>query len=136
MRKTTINDIRKIKCFLFVSLVMVLLGCLLLSPLHEDEDIFIFQYILMEKWFGGIGFIGLITSMLYCGISCYYLTSSVFLMAHAVHNVTFQFQLLREYLDKESRRFNDSNIIYDEQRQRRIQEVLTEFVKYHLRIKK
>ncbi|KAG5867015.1 hypothetical protein JTB14_006803 [Gonioctena quinquepunctata] len=135
MKKKIMNDIRKIKCFLFVSLVLVILGGLLSTPLHEDEE-FIFQNILMRKWFRGIEFIGLIINMLYGGITCYYLTSSGILLAHGVYNVTFQFQLLREYLERESKKFNDSNIIDDEQRQQRIHEVLTRFVKYHLKIKK
>ncbi|KAG5879634.1 hypothetical protein JTB14_011531 [Gonioctena quinquepunctata] len=59
----------------------------------------------------------------------------MFFMARTVCHIKFQFQLLGAYLENGFRKFNDSNI-NDEQRQRRIHQVLTKFVIDYLKIKK
>ncbi|KAG5860725.1 hypothetical protein JTB14_018305 [Gonioctena quinquepunctata] len=140
MEKKIMDDVKKIKYFCFVSLVMALIGGLLISPLNGDEDTFMFQYILMKKWFGKIGVIGFINSLIFGVITGHYLVSCVLLTAHTVYHVKFQFLLLIAYLENESTKcidFNiDSNIVNDEELQRHIHEVLRNCMKQYLRIKK
>ncbi|KAG5866943.1 hypothetical protein JTB14_026246 [Gonioctena quinquepunctata] len=136
MEKIIMDDIKKIKYFCFVSLVVSLIGTSLMSPFNGDEDTFMFQYILMKKWFGEIGVIDFIISLIYCGINGHYIMSCVLITAHTVSHIRFQFLLLILYLENESEKFKDPKIVNDEERQRKIHEVLKNCMKQYLRIKK